>query len=197
MKRRTAWVAATAGLVLVALLLGLSQAGRWLEIAPQSPEKADLIVALGGDGGSRVHRAAELYRQGYAPRILLTGIEGGHAANRLHYLNWRAQYLVDRKVPRSALLFDEQSSNTWEEVNQLLRLMQAQKMHRVLVISDAPHLRRLEWVFDRVFAGSGMEYRLIASPLQRWDAARWWRDELGVQYVMMEYTKLVYYWFAH
>ena len=41
------------------------------------PEKADIVVVLGGDSsGNRILKAAELVRAGYAPRVLVSGPAG-------------------------------------------------------------------------------------------------------------------------
>jgi len=197
MKHRVAWGVGVVALCAAALVVGFLRAGIYLDTPSQQPERADLIVALGGDVGPRVQKAAELYRQGFSPAVLLTGMEGGQAETRSHYLHWRARFLVDRKVPASALLFDEVSTNTWEEAVNTLSLMRARKMKSVLLVSDPPHLRRLDRVWGKVFAGSGIQYRLIAAPMEKWDAARWWSNEASAQYVITEYIKLGYYWLAH
>ena len=48
----------------------------------QAPEKADCIVGFGNFNTNIARRAAELYCQGYAPKVLFTGglgrgLEGG------------------------------------------------------------------------------------------------------------------------
>ena len=178
-------------------ILAFIQAGLFLDGFSQQPEKADLIVALGGDNGSRIHMAAELFNQGLAPSVLLTGLEGSPADTRSYYLNWRARFLVERGVPDNMLMFDAQSANSWEEAVNTLRLMQVQDWQRVLVVSDPPHLRRLAWVWGKVFEDSGKEYRLIAAPLEGWTPGRWWENDKSAQYVLMEVIKLAYYKVAH
>ena len=197
MKRRLVW--GVTALVLGAVVFGFFflHAGSLLEAPSHEPAKAELILALGGDVGGRVDKAAALFRQGFAPKVMLTGLENSHTATRPHYLNWRARFLIDHGVPEEALLFDRLSANTWEEAVNTLRFMQESNMQRVLVVSDPPHLRRLDWVWSKVFAGNGEEYRLIAAPMQSWDAARWWKNEASAQYVLMEYEKLVYYRLVH
>jgi uncharacterized SAM-binding protein YcdF (DUF218 family) len=182
--------------VVVAVAIALN-IGRFLEAPGQIPEKVDLVVALGGDAGARVRKAFELYRDGYAPYVLLTGIEGSDPGTRTYYLDWRAQYLVKRGVPQGIILFDLASTNTWEEAVNTRRLMDLRGWARVLVVSDPPHLRRLRWVWDKAFEGSGKQYRLIASPMVGWDANRWWQNERSAQFVLMEVIKLVYYKVAH
>lgn len=71
--------------------------------------------------------------------------------------------------------------------------MQSMKLDRVLVVSDPPHMRRLSWVWGRVFAGSGKEFVLVASEMEGWDAGHWWRTSQTAQFVFSEYIKIAYY----
>lgn len=178
-------------------ILAFVESGYFLEAPSQNPEKADLIVALGGDNGSRIDKAAELYRRGFAPNVLLTGLENGHTATRSHYLNWRAGFLVEQGVPAEVLIFDDVSASSWDEAVNTLQLMKSRGLKLVLVVSDPPHLRRLDWVWGKVFAGSGKGYRLVAAPMTGWDAARWWQKEASAQFVIVEYIKLGYYNVMH
>jgi len=179
------------------LVLLLSQAGSFLAVSSQALDKADLVVALGGDNGSRTRKAAELFDQGLASYVLVTGLEGSFADTRSFYLNWRARFLTERGVPDDAVLFDALSANSWEEAVNTLRLMREKNWQRVLVISDPPHLRRLAWVRGKVFEGSGKEYRLIAASMEGWSPGRWWENDTSAQYVLMEIIKLTYYKVAH
>jgi uncharacterized SAM-binding protein YcdF (DUF218 family) len=185
--------------VAVVILTGeaLAMAGRFVSSPAGTPARADLIVALGGDGGNRVREAQRLYAEFDAPRILLTGIEFGDPLVRPVYLEWRAAFLAARGVPTGAILFDARSGNSWEEAQNTLALMQRQGWRSVLVVSDPPHLRRLSWVWGKVFTGSGLHYRLIPSPMPGWDAGHWWRDEKSAQFVLMELIKLGYYPVRH
>ena len=179
--------------LLVSCFLG---AGHFLEAPAQAPVKADLLIALGGEDGGRAHSVLGLYRDGFAPRVLLTG-EGVHTRARPHQLSWRARYLIDKGIPENAVLFDARSNNSWEEAVNTLALMRSMKLERVLVVSDPPHLRRLGWVWSKVFAGSGKTYTLIACEMDDWDPEFWWRTSAGLQFVFGEYIKLAYYFYSY
>lgn len=184
------------GVLGAASALFLVFAGRFLAAPAQAPEKADLIVALGGDGGSRVLTAAQLYHRNWAPRILLTGVDGGDAGARDAFLEWRALLLADRGVPRSALLFERNAGNSREEAAAVRTLMEREGWRRVIVVSDPPHLRRLHRIWARTLRGSGFEFRLVASEMPAWNASRWWTHERSAQFVLMELIKIVYDSFA-
>lgn len=194
MKRKTIirWFGAVVLLGIAALVLCFLGAGHFLVAPAQAPAKADLLMALGGDSGARTNGVLELYRKGYAPRILI-GSEGTHARTRAAYLNWRARYLVGEGIPEQAILYDVRSLNSWQEAVNTLELMRVLKLDRVLVVSDPPHMRRLSWVWGKVFAGSGKSFTLVAAEMDDWDAAHWWRTSPNAQFVFSEYIKFAYY----
>ncbi len=196
-KKIAAWLGASALLGFAVLFLGFLGAGHFLVAPAQAPVTADLLVALGGDHGARADRVLALYRKGFAPKVLLTAMEDGHSKTRAAYLNWRARYLIDEGIPEKVLLFDRRSANSWEEAVNTLELMQSMKLDRVLVVSDPPHMRRLSWVWGKVFAGSGKTYTLVASDMEGWDAEHWWRTSPNAQFVFAEYIKLAYYLFTY
>jgi uncharacterized SAM-binding protein YcdF (DUF218 family) len=139
------WPKALAALLLlttVAVLrfLGL---GRWVSAGTSAPERADLLVALGGDDGARVRKVAALVQGGYAPTVLITGLDGSPADTRRHYLEWRARLLVEAGVPPQRLVFEGTANNSYQEAIATLALMRARGWKTVLVVSDPPHMRRL------------------------------------------------------
>lgn len=164
--------------------------GHWLSSPRSVPAQGDLIVALGGGGIERLQIALKLYEEGHAKRILLTGLQG---QNHHHDQRWRSQFLLNRGVPSEALLFDHASANSYEEANRTAVLMKSRSWSRALVVSDPPHLRRLDMVWGRACEQHGLECRLIATEPLTWNAARWWRDKVWVKFVGMELLKLTYY----
>lgn len=76
-------------LVLASLALVVGQAGWYVSGQDDTVTGADLIVALGGGAGSRDVKASQLFTAGYAPRVLLTGLENSAEATQPHYLHWR------------------------------------------------------------------------------------------------------------
>jgi uncharacterized SAM-binding protein YcdF (DUF218 family) len=184
---------ALVGAVSAALLAyAISKAGFWLEAPGRAPAHANAIVVLGGDDGERSLRALSLYREGYASTIVLTGLERGNAAPPAR-MTWRADFLAANGVPKSALRFEVQSRNSYEEATNILVVMRKQGWQSVIVVSDPPHMRRLSWSWERVFRGSGLQFILVPSTAEWWAPGHWWRDEQSGAFVIMEYIKLAYY----
>lgn len=168
--------------------------GEFLSEPATDPLPADCIVILGGNPAlARLEAGAELYRDGYAPRVLVTGFaEGDDAAERWDQ-EWRIGFLTFLGVPREQLIPDQTARSSWMEIELLRRMMVESRWRRVLVVSDPPHMRRLSLVVAKTFAGTGLEVRLIASHPDWWNAEHWWANSVAGSFVLMEFIKLGYY----
>ena len=112
---------------------------------------------------------------------------GSYPARLLRLIDRLSLALAD------AVLVDTASTSSWEEAVNTLQLMRERNWTRVVVISDPYHMRRLDWIWSRVFRGSGRDYSLVASAPPYWQPDRWWMSERAGASVIMEYIKLVYY----
>jgi uncharacterized SAM-binding protein YcdF (DUF218 family) len=195
---RSALARVVAALALLAVILGaFDSAARWLA-APAvdrepAADSADLIVALGGGFGEREARAADLYLKGVAARVLLTGFTEGTDEARAASLAWPSRLLVERGVPREAILIDTRSTSTWTEARNTLALARAHGWRRVIVVTDPPHLRRVKWAWDRVAAPGDAELVLVSSAPDWWRPNGWWRDERSAVFTFNELLKLLFY----
>ncbi len=114
--------------------------------ASSTLQKADWIVVLGaaqynGEPSAifrnRLEAALRLYRQGYAPRIAVTG--GRRPGDRYSEGEVGCRYLQARRVPRSALYCEQQSRRTLEN---LINIAPVVGKSRVIIVTDEPHLPR-------------------------------------------------------
>ena len=113
---------------------------------------ADAIVVLGGgvekDGRptpgtlERTLYGVALYRQGLAPAIILsTGLTGRFNEARLMSEIARAE-----GVPDQALILEEQSRNTHENLAYVRRVLDARHWDSAIVVSSPYHMRRIALV---------------------------------------------------
>lgn len=186
-----------AGIVLafeIFCLAWLIAFGGFLLASPSaSPEQADLIVVLGGGSGDRLVKGGQIFRQGYADHILITGCSDENMLVRPLHTNWRAAYLQQLGIPESAIFKDSSAANSWQEARLVRRLMLENEWRKVLVVSDPPHLFRLSWIFKHSFESTGLSYRFIASEPIWWNAAKWWSRSASAIFVIEEFLKIVYY----
>jgi uncharacterized SAM-binding protein YcdF (DUF218 family) len=142
--------------------------GRPAFAAAGGARAADAIVVLGcpvlPDGQAspglvrRVARGVALFRQGVAPLLVLSGggLGGVPEAEIMRCLALAAG------VPQAALLVEPRSRNTLENARETARLLAAQGLASVLLVSDRVHLPRAALLFRR--AGLAVAGRAAPPP---------------------------------
>ena len=92
----------------------------------QEPSRADCIVGFGNFNTGIARRAAELYRQGLAPKILFTGGLGRNTEGLLpepEAVRF-AQVAMECGVPAADILIEDRSTNTKENIEFTRRLLE-------------------------------------------------------------------------
>ncbi len=93
-------------------------------------KKSDIIIALGSSDISVAERAAELYLQGYAPRILFSGGLGKITNDK-----WKTteaekfkSIAIEKGVPEDHILVEKDSTNTGENIKFSIKLLELNGM---------------------------------------------------------------------
>lgn len=84
----------------------------------QTPEKADVIVGFGNFNTDIARRAAELYHQGFAPKILFTGGLGRNTKKLMtepEAVRF-GRVAMDCGVPREDIILEDRSENTKDNI---------------------------------------------------------------------------------
>ena len=103
---------------------------------------------------ARLDTAAELYQQGYAPLIVVTG--GRLQGDRYTEAESGRNYLVDRGVPADAVLMENISHNTAASFDGVEKLLGPRGIDSLLIVSDGFHLYRSKMLAnDAGFAAYG------------------------------------------
>ena len=141
---------------------------------------ADVIVVLGG-GAERPVRAAELFHAHAAPRILLTG-EGDDEINR--------QILLAHGVPAAAIEVERKSTSTHENAEFSLKILRAENIHSVILVTSWYHSRRSL----KTFQHSAPELKFYSRPAYYGFASKDWKKTGVGKRLRLEFLKLPAYW---
>ena len=175
--RRIVFVAAVLlGLALLALFIFPRQ----LLTIDTGPIKADVIVMLGGGTGERPQRAAELFREGAAPRIIVSGA-GDTVDNK--------RMLVNRGVPPDAIELEPDSKTTRQNAQFTIPRLRAEGARRVILVTSWYHSRRALKCFRHY--GPGIEFFSRPSYFAA-GRSEWRRNRMG-HFIRSEYVKLLGY----
>ena len=189
---------------LLALLVGgttlyLARApllGAWanLWVVDEAPAKADAIVVLSGDSveATRVRRAVELYQQGWAPRILLSG-----PLLRAHFSEgvFMVQDAKGFGAPARALqVVESRADSTVQEQDVLLDYAARHNFRRLLIVTSDCHTRRAYAIYSAAAKKRGLEIRLISAPQFLMGRRRWWENRAAWKQMFLELFKFPLSW---
>lgn len=164
------------------------------------PKHADLIFIPGGACGEIAQRAAALYLQGYAPRILVSGkystLVGSFPgpASPPSYVNrsfsrecdFLSQVLIDCGVPSSSIIKEEQAAFTYE--NAIFSRKQTDSLslsiRRGILCCQAYHARRCLLYYQLLYPDT----TFFVCPAVTWNTSRenWTRSPESIDRVLGE-----------
>lgn len=175
----------------------LHSAGEFL-IVEDPPRKADAIVVLAGSVPDRILEAVTLYKDGYAPRIVVSREPPPRAYARLaelgvsvptpHEINLSIARQLG--IPGEALLeTGGKPGSTLSEAADLIRFLWSHGFHRVLLVTSKGHTRRARQIYGHL-AGDRLELVMRPSRYDPYDPARWWKDRTTTRRVLIEFQKM-------
>jgi len=171
----------------------LTAAGNYLKLECKVPAKADATIVLGGEiNGERTSMGAELFRQGVAPKLMLS--DGTKMSWRTTAIQEMYDLAVLEGVPEASILKEERSRSTYENALYTKELMQQQGLSSAVVVTSDWHAKRARFIFERVYEGSGIELQYCGAPDDRSDFDEWWKDGEKQQVVLSEWAKTLVYW---
>lgn len=136
----------------------------WRYLPPTPAPAAEAIVVLGGGtdpaefprstteingSGDRVLYGVQLYREGKAPLVLLSGgsitFLGEHPSAPAEQM---AEIMQWAGVPESALVLQSRSQNTYEDVLYCSQILRERGIERILLVTSAFHMPRSVALFE-------------------------------------------------
>lgn len=130
-------------------LLGVAVWIVWVGERDQAAQ-ADVVIVLGAAAydarpspvfEERIRHGLDLYRAGYAPKLIFTGGFGGSGA-RFSESQVARRYALRHDVPQQDILIETVSRTTRQNLEQARALMQTHGMHRAIIVSDPLHMAR-------------------------------------------------------
>jgi uncharacterized SAM-binding protein YcdF (DUF218 family) len=194
------------------LKFGLVALAAWVIVAAVAPrllvvsaplESADAILVLSGSSAyvERTQKAAQLFREGRAPRVLLTDdhMRGGwdNAQQRNPFFVERARdELIKAGVPAGKIdIVPGVAESTRDEALIIRDYAVRERLRSVLVVTSAYHSRRALRTLRQTLAGT--ETTVGIDPAGDDSQVFWWLTPDGWRNVGSEYAKLIYYWFKY
>lgn len=197
---------ATFTLILCVLL------GVWIIVAPflatylivEKPlENADAIMVLSGSAvyQERTRKAAELYKQGVAPVVIVTD-DGerarwfGRGGNPTIVELEQRELIANGVMPEAIRVLPGKVAGTDDEAKALRDEIAARPLGSVLIVTSGYHSRRALTTFEKILAEKNVTLGIASPPPGDYTPTPnyWWLRPRGWQTVAGEYVKIAVYW---
>ena len=176
-------------------------------INPMGLPRADAVVVLSGSSAyiERSRRAAELYKEGRASKVVLTNdnLRGGWSeARQINplFVERAQEELVRAGVPSDRVeVLPEPVAGTHDEAVAVENYATRKGMHSVLFVTSPYHTRRALWTVQRAFRDTGVAVGVetMENGEQTPAPLTWWLYRRGWSAVALEYPKLIYYYWKY
>ena len=166
-------------------------------------QPADAIFLLNSEFDTRPFRAAELYKQGLAPVIVIARTKDtpvvilGLMPNDtdisvgvMEKLGVPPEKIIILTVPGGV-------TSTFDEAAAFRQYIEANQVRRIVLVTSAFHTRRARWIFDKTLAGLPVTLQMAAVPYAGFGQTNWWQNEDGLITLNNEYIKLFFYFFKY
>jgi len=179
-----------AAVLILSHALWLAALGAFL-VRGEQPCPVEMVVVLAGDlYGHRILKGAELVRQGFAPRVLVSGPAG-------HYGFYESELAIAFAIrhgfpPDYFIALPNFSNSTQEEAVDVLDELRRRNVRRFLIVTSDFHTRRAGSIYRA--QASGMQFRMVAAPDEYFRADTWWRSRQGRKACVLEWLKTVSEW---
>ena len=184
-----------------AALVCLPFIGRFFS-AGDPVQRADAIVVLAGARVDRWLEAVELFKEGWAPKIVLSPgpVSTLEVSLRSKGLKLPREGDIARDavislgVPAEAVtVMPDGVDNTAAEAAALRRMLAPAATGRFIVVTSTYHVRRARYAFNREFKGTGVAIVAHGSRYSEAKPTRWWTQRNDIRYLMNEMPKFVAY----
>ena len=158
------------------------------------PQLADLALVFGTRNPQPVQKAYALFRDGFVPKIVLSG--GINEVTHQNEAEEMAKQLITQGVPADALLLENKSTNSLENVLFSKDLIDAtiglKNVRTMLAIVKHYHARRALMTLKKHFP---KHITILPIPYELYGFSRdnWHNTEIGKKKVMEEWKKIPMY----
>ncbi|HEX9666328.1 MAG TPA: YdcF family protein [Thermodesulfobacteriota bacterium] len=166
-------------------------------------ERADAIVVLAGSVPDRVLEAVDIFKQGYAPFIILTKEEKSTGYDRLLNLGLRIpeghdlnkMIAVKLGVPSTSIfIIDERSDNTYSEMEVIYDFLKKRNLKSIILVTSKSHTTRATKIFSLVNDETKIKIITRPSKYDTFEPKKWWKVRRDWKQTIYEYQKLAHYY---
>jgi uncharacterized SAM-binding protein YcdF (DUF218 family) len=152
------------------------------------PHKADAVVVLAGDwSGKRILEGAELVKEGYAPRVFVSGPGPRYGQSEC---DLAIAFAVREGYPESYFVpFPNRCKSTRDEARTIVPELRRRGVKSYILVTSDYHTGRSLRLFRA--QSPDLQVYAVGSPDADFQLRAWWQDREGRKTVALEWLKTI------
>ena len=140
----------------------------------EEPSLSDAIIMLEGDGFSRIEKTVELYKKGYAPKVVFSGNIENKNYGSYPYSEIKP-ILLEKGILEKDLIWESISTNTYEQAVQILRIALENNWKKIILVASHYHSYRAFLTFLSVIKKNNSDLILYSDSAKNLS----WEEDTG------------------
>lgn len=166
---------------------------RLIFVENEPPAKpCEVLLIPGGSHPQLMEKAAELYKNGLARYILVSGHYNPKIPDYPSEAAFLKSLALAEGVPSEAVICEEKAANTYENALFSYEEMQSRGLdvHQVILVCKAYHSRRALFTYQKVFPSRTQFYVETVADKRNITRENWYKNEETIKIVMGEVEKM-------
>lgn len=157
-------------------------------ISVDSPANADAIIVVGGSDGTQEIKAVELYRAGLSPRVLFIGGQAGWRTSQGYLMAKHARAIG---LPAKAMAIMPSAGTLGESASWIKQRYINYGWRSLIVVASPFETLRVRRIFAEIYPPPIYKIKVVASEYTDFGPDNWWQTDVGIQTVIIEYSRLL------
>jgi len=172
----------------------------------EPPVRSDAVLVLnaGVEYYPRLIEAAEIYKQGFAGRVVINGNRKSEVLRELEQMGFKGccpwyekflRILALFGVPRDKVIYinAEDAYDTVSEAEIVGKELIQQGIKRIIVTTSKSHTKRARFIWSKMYEDR-LSICSVAAKTDPYDPENWWKSGRQARWVLAEYGAWIYYY---
>jgi len=157
-----------------------------------NPQKSDIIFVFGSQNSRRAPKAAELFKQGLAKKVMVSGasphyVEEYHTSEAEIYKN----QLIEDGVPSENIIVEPHAITMIDNVRRSLNLLdELNQKYASIILVNSNYSQRRGWAMFKKHTPDSIEFYRVNIVDEKFGKEMWYKKEDTLRIVLNEFIKL-------
>ncbi len=157
-----------------------------------SLEKADFIFVFGNRTYFRIDKAIEVYKKGFAPKLIISGNAPIYSQDNTSEAAWLRQHAIEEGIPEESIIVEEKSLTLADNVKRSLDLLDKMEFQfNSIILVNHGFSQRRGWCYFKKFLPNSVKLiRVNSNAASTYTKEGWYTSYESIRVIINEFMKM-------